>query len=254
MIKSFGKNILFLIRNVEVIYKLLTIGFERKTIKNFEEPIIFFAPSGTYSARGLSAMDKKGRYEAPLLEKFFKSLNSNSVVLDIGANVGIYTLIAGKKTENIHSFEPDPYALYLLKKNIRYPNINATIVQKFVGDKNTSKMITVDTYCQQKNIRPTHIKIDIEGYEMFVLHGMNKTLTRYKPKLFIEFHERIIKGQLAFSKQDINNFFEFLKEYGYNIIFNGHHYEMRTSKNRLYNHFEWYSIPPNNVNYACIAE
>jgi len=230
------------------------LGFERKTIENFGEPITFFVPHGTHSATGLSEMDRKGRYEAPLLEKFFKSLNSNSVVLDIGANVGIYTLIAGKKTKNIHSFEPDPYFAYLLKKNVRHSNINATVVKKFVGDKNTSKMITVDAYCRQKNIRPTHTKIDIEGYEMFLLPGMDGTLTRYKPKLFIEFHDRIIRERMRFSKQDINNFFESLKEHGYTIIFNGHHYEMRTSKNRLYNNFEWHSIPPNSVNYACIAE
>jgi len=248
------QNILFSIPHVEVICKLLILGFVRKEIKNFEEPITFFARSGTYSVTGPSGMDRKGRYEAPLLEEFFKSLNSNSVVLDIGASVGIYTLIAGKKTQNIHSFEPDPYLVYLLKKNTRYSNINATIVKKFVGDRNTSKMITVDAYCRQKNLRPTHIKIDVEGYEMFVLRGMNRTLTRYKPKLFIEFHERTIRERLRFDRQDINNFFESLKRHGYNMIFNGHHYEMLTRKNRLYNDFEWYSIPPNSVNYACIAE
>jgi hypothetical protein len=252
-IKSFWRNILFPIPHVKVIYKLLTLGYEVKTIKNFEDPISFFVPSGDYSGLGNSGIDKKGRYEGPLLEKFSKSLNSNSVVLDIGANVGIYTLIAGKKTRNIHSFEPDPYFVYLLKKNVKYSNINATIVQKFVGDKNTSKMITIDTYCSQKDVRPTHIKIDIEGYEMFLLHGMNKTLTRYKPKLSIEFHEKIIREQLKLSKQDINNFFGLLKGHGYYMIFNGHHYDMSTSKNKLYN-FEWHSIPPNNVNYACIAE
>lgn len=127
-------------------------------------------------------------------------------------------------------------------------------MKKFAGDRNTSKIITVDAYCQRKKIQPTHIKIDIEGYEMFVLHGMNRTLARYKPKLFIEFHERIIRERLKFSKQDVNDFFGSLKEHGYNMIFNGHHYEMRASKNRLYDNFEWYSFPPNGVNYACIAE
>lgn len=116
MIRSLGKDILFSIPYAEVICKLLILGFERKTIKNFGEPMTFFAPSRTSSGTGLSAIDRKGRHEAPLLEKFFKSLNSNSVVLDIGANVGIYTLVAGKKTQDIHSFEPDPYFAYLLKK------------------------------------------------------------------------------------------------------------------------------------------
>ena len=254
MIKSFGKRVLFSVPQTIVIYSMFKLlkGFEKQTIRNFQEPISFFAPRKSY-IRARSGFDRNGRYEAPLLERFFKSLNSKSVVLDIGADVGIYTLIAGKKTKNIHCFEPDPYAVYLMKKNIERLNINPTIVRKFVGDKNASNMITIDTYCQQNNVYPTHIKIDIEGYEIFALRGMDKTLTWYGPKLFIEFHERIIKERLKLSQKDVDNFFKFLKKHGYNMIFNGHHYEMLMSQNKLYN-FEWYSNRPNSINYACIAE
>lgn len=254
MIKSFGKRVLFSVPQTIVIYSMFKLlkGFEKQTIRNFQEPISFFAPRKSY-IQARSGIDRNGRYEAPLLERFFKSLNSKSVVLDIGADVGIYTLIAGKKTKNIHCFEPDPYAMYLMKKNIERLNINPTIVRKFVGDKNASNMITIDTYCQQNNVYPTHIKIDIEGYETFALRGMDKTLTWYGPKLFIEFHERIIKERLKLSQKDVDNFFKFLKKHGYNMIFNGHHYEMLMSQNKLYN-FEWYSNRPNSINYACIAE
>ncbi len=54
-------------------------------------------------------------------------------------------------------------------------------------------------------------------------------------------------------QKDVDNFFKFLKKHGYTIIFNGHHYEMLMSQNKLYN-FEWYSNRPNGVNYTCIAE
>lgn len=249
--KTFLKSMLHSIPYIKVAYKLLTIGFERKTIRNFEEPITLFTPS-----RGLhfsDVMDRKGRFEAPMAKKFLESLNSNSMVLDIGASVGVYALIAGRKTENIHCFEPEPYFVYLMKKNIRHANISATIVQKFVGDKDSSKMVTIDTYCQRKKICPTHIKADIEGYEVYALRSMKETLTRCKPKLFIEFHERIIKERLGFNEEDVNNFFSTLRKCGYDIVFNGHHYEMRTSKSGFYD-FKWHAIPPNNVVYALFAQ
>lgn len=254
-IKTFARKILFLTPHARLIYKLATARVAPKIIRNFpDSPVILLAPSGKYSATEQSpGMDKEGRYEAPLMQKFFESLDSCSVVLDIGAYVGLYSLVAGKRTQNIHSFEPDPYFAYLLRKNVRYSRTSAVIVKKSVGDKNSSKMITVDRYCRKNNVCPTHIKMDVEGYEMLILHGMNRTLTRHKPKLFVEFHEEIIREQMKFSQEDIDDFFEALKEHGYTMIFNGHHHEMQTSKERLYN-FVWHSTPPNNVNYAFVAE
>jgi len=45
------------------------------------------------------------------------------------------------------------------------------------------EMRTIDSICQA--IRPTHIKMDIEGSEMDALHGATYTLQKYRPKLAI---------------------------------------------------------------------
>lgn len=50
---------------------------------------------------------------------------------------------------------------------------------------------TLDSFVQTTGIVPDIIKIDIEGAEAFLLLGGMKTLTKYKPELFIELHSII---------------------------------------------------------------
>lgn len=72
-----------------------------------------------------------------------KEIKEGDTVLDIGANIGYYTLIFAKlvgENGRVFAFEPDPENFAILKKNIEingYQNI--TLVQKAVS--NESKMI-----------------------------------------------------------------------------------------------------------------
>lgn len=253
-IPSFLANLVIAIPYMKRFYQFwgtATRRFEKTALNNFGEPIFFFAHSSFLSGKW-SAMDKAGRYEAPLAEKFYESLNDDSVVFDVGASVGIYTLIAAQKTQKIHCFEPNGYLTVLLKKNVRLANVTAKIIQKFVSNRNSFQTITIDSYCQQTRTGPTHIKMDIEGHEIFACQGMTETLTQFHPSLFIEFHENIIK-RLGFTDIDITNFFQDLVNRGYKLSFNSHLYDMCTSKERIYRDFNWHSRPPNHINYACIG-
>ena len=42
---------------------------------------------------------------------------------------------------------------------------------------------------------PTHIKIDVEGYEAAVVRGAKRTLTRWAPLLFLELHNEMIRSE-----------------------------------------------------------
>lgn len=70
------------------------------------------------------------------LKVFSKFIHKNSVIFDIGANTGIYSLISGIITVEgqVYSFEPNPVNLKRLKKNIELNSSkNITVIPKAVG-------------------------------------------------------------------------------------------------------------------------
>ena len=57
-----------------------------------------------------------------------------------------------------------------------------------------TKEVTLDQIAQDYKLIPTHIKIDVEGYEAAVLKGGRKILSQEStPLLFIELHNQIIR-------------------------------------------------------------
>ena len=141
------------------------------------------------------------------------------VVIDVGANVGIITLTAlgviGNKGE-VHAFEPHPHTCAYLRRNITLyrgdarvcvynmavgNSVGATrILNHYVKDINhiveqggiSTAMTTLDACIPQQKIHV--LKIDAEGYELFVLQGASRTLehtecvfVEYSPKTYARF-------------------------------------------------------------------
>lgn len=146
-------------------------------------------------------------------------LKSDSVFLDLGANIGIYSLQASKKLSNtgkIISFEPFSINFDLLKKHIDWANLSQVKLEKKAvrningfltlyhdkqaknlgmvtatysefADKEDVEQITIDTYVEQEKLSKIDvIKIDIEGFEYETLLGMEKTLSKFKPVILME--------------------------------------------------------------------
>ncbi|MFA5866572.1 MAG: FkbM family methyltransferase [Actinomycetota bacterium] len=145
----------------------------------------------------------EGKYEPFESEIVEKTLREGDVVLDVGANIGCYTLIAAKAVGSkgrVYAFEPDPNNFALLKRNIEVNNYhNVTPIQKAVTDKTgTLKLyvsdrskgdhrifnsydgresieieaIKLDDYFINKEKRIDFIKMDIQGAEANALKGM----------------------------------------------------------------------------------
>jgi FkbM family methyltransferase len=143
-----------------------------------------------------------------------------NVVLDIGGHVGYYTLQFARKvgpSGHVHTFEPMSRTFFRLKRNVLANALNNVTLNQcavraesgpltvyYFGEDNigassvtalregskaeTVPAITIDEYLREHGCsRIDVVKIDVEGSEMAVLHGMTRTLQDVDaPDLFVE--------------------------------------------------------------------
>lgn len=153
-----------------------------------------------------------------------KEIKSGDVVLDLGANIGFYTLIAAKlvgKKGRVFAFEPEPDNFARLEMNVRLNSYeNVVLVQKAVSnrtgkctlylsdrDRATHRIydirdgrrsievesIRLDDYFHNQKV--DFIKMDIEGAEWAALQGMSLLLEKNKRvKILTKFLPSGLKG------------------------------------------------------------
>ena len=187
-----------------------------------------------------------------LTTKMFKEgINKGDVVLDLGANVGYYSLLAAQlvgKEGKVYSFEPEPKNFSVLLKNIElngYDNIVPvqkavsdtsgkitfflhnrdtgahTIYQPEPGERQFTESIevetvTLDEFLNGKENHVNVVKVDVEGAEMAVLTGMKNMIKENQDlKMFIEFHPPGIKR-----RGDSSSVFarQLLEDYGFSVL------------------------------------
>jgi len=167
-------------------------------------------------------------WEASETEYFQSVLNFGDTVLDIGANIGWFTLVAAKKIGNqgtIHSFEPRPATLSALKRTISdnrlqscvtvWPHAlsdEASLVDLFwapntdnpggstFGDASyraagfeSAQVVAVRLDDLLPDIAPDVVKIDVEGAEPKALKGAVQALARKHPPILSELHATQLK-------------------------------------------------------------
>lgn len=195
------------------------------------------------------SLDTYKMYENDDIEMVKKEIDKNSTMIDIGAHIGLYTLIFSKFLDNgkIISFEPSSHNYSILEKNIKLNNCNNVILNKnavysknmevdlHVNNYNTGdnriyypgikrqiekvSAITIDTYLMNNEYinNISFIKIDTQGVELAVLQGCEKTLLKYHPKILFEYWPRGLKEYGSTEEELLN----FLINLGYKIYRNG---------------------------------
>ena len=161
-------------------------------------------------------------------EKFLIDLDlTGQTIYDMGGFHGIFTLFFARsvgKNGRVVTFEPNPKNYVKILDNIRVNHFkNAQVEPIAVGNEKGKKPLvyqrsalgagslqeeikaqfvqkrgvktvqveidTLDNLIEQKSLpEPDFVKIDVEGLEMDVLLGMNETVERHKPKIFVELH------------------------------------------------------------------
>ncbi len=141
-------------------------------------------------------------------------LGSGGVILDCGANLGIFSAYAAAKGNKVYAFEPIPKSLeYLNEVKNLYDSLeivplalsdkagkvtmscNDNLGQNRIVSKKSDRTTdvfstTVDDFVIENNLKSVDfIKADIEGAERYMLRGAANTLKKFAPKLSIcEYH------------------------------------------------------------------
>jgi FkbM family methyltransferase len=164
--------------------------------------------------------------EPEQLDALSNALQPGQVFFDIGANVGLYTMLASRgvgPTGKVIAIEPDVRNLsHLYKHACLNKATNITILpgacadqcklQVFVFGTNYATghlaqegnmctdqsvpvlCVSVDAIVDTMDVMPDIMKIDVEGAEMDVLKGAENVLRRRKPKIFLSTHSKELRS------------------------------------------------------------
>lgn len=164
------------------------------------------------------ALGKYEEYETMLMQK---QLTGKGVVVDVGANIGYYTLLMATVAKKVYALEPDKECFEILKKNVEENKLkNVVILNVAASNKKENRKLFVDKdnlgngrlnskdcfsfdSAQDRNdvivdclrlddiLINEHkidlIKIDTQGWEPAVIEGTRKIIERDKPTMFLEY-------------------------------------------------------------------
>ncbi len=164
----------------------------------------------------------EGEYEAPVEQVLLSNLRPGSVFYDVGAHIGVFSLIAARNLGSHGSvlvFEPDPSNVRRIKEHASRNHLDAIrIIPKAVcssvgrlrfqrasvqssmnrgvladddsaiGESTIEVETTTLDAVGQDYVLPSLIKIDVEGFEAAVLRGSEGIFRSAKPLLVCEIH------------------------------------------------------------------
>jgi len=181
-----------------------------KKAKVFGKYTFYYLANDKYIGQRI-ALEKYEPYETQLI---LRQTRPGDVVVDVGANIGYYTVLLANKVGNtgkIYAFEPDKTNFEILRKNVEVNNlknvetINAAVGSKVGklklhkskdnlgdhklygsdGETEEVKIIKLDDFLKNKKI--DLMKIDTQGWEPEVIEGAKNIINRNKPIVFLEY-------------------------------------------------------------------
>jgi len=170
-----------------------------------------------------------GKYEPELAQLFRSCIAPDRDVIDVGANIGFYSVLAAKHLDKgrVLAAEPTKAAHARLLQNLalngvadkvivfnglisskdattdikivegreEYSSIGAMAHPSIAGQPIVTETIRsrpLDALVKDHQLDPAVIKVDVEGAEMMVFEGAEETLKRHRPIVISEFSRPLL--------------------------------------------------------------
>lgn len=195
---------------------------EITSIEKDGKKVSFFTPNDTTKWRAQTLYTKE-----PSTVWWIEQMKEGEVMFDVGANVGVYSVLAGAKGVKVYAFEPEAENFALLCKNLSLNNIEPNAYCVAISDRQVagtlyagqkeaggachtfneplghdlnyrepvftqgSLGITLDRLVEDGLPSPQHIKIDVDGLEYSVVRGADKILKNGVVSVLVEVNKNL---------------------------------------------------------------
>jgi FkbM family methyltransferase len=170
--------------------------------------------------------------------QFLSHCHPGMFLFDIGANFGLFSLACARMGGKAVAIDPSPFATKMIANQLRLNKLGdaVQVLEVAVGEtEGTVEMLSSGIYSDgyyryepgraHKDLKrvqvttidhlsddlgqPSHLKIDVEGYEGAVIRGSRNLLTRSSPTIFLELHNEMVRksgADVAFCVNELLNF------------------------------------------------
>jgi FkbM family methyltransferase len=175
--------------------------------------------------------------------QFLAHCHTGMFLFDIGANFGLFSLACARMGGKAIAIDPSPIATRMIANQLHLNKLGKVVqvLEVAVGDaEGTLEMLSAGIYSDgyyryepdrdHRDLtrvrvttvdhlsdclgRPSHLKIDVEGYEGAVIRGSRNLLRQSSPTIFLELHNEMVRksgADVAFCINELLNL-------GYNIF------------------------------------
>lgn len=215
-------------------------------------------------------------FEQPFHALVVDHLSPDAVALDVGANIGVTSLILSRFLTNgrVFAFEPSPTVFRILEANLRNNEaVNVTPIRLAVGSEkgalefvdmsayghivqsesmeDTAHVVAVDVVTLDQFVKDNSIdridllKIDTEGFEHNVFLGMTGIEEMFRPLVYFEFNSWCL---IAFNNENPREFLNYILS-RFSAVF---YFDETGSPLRLTKHNTMEFLHRNLVEHGCV--
>lgn len=192
-------------------------------------------------------------WDIHVFRKLQPYINSDSVVLDLGACFGQMTMAFSKMCAEVHAFEAHPFQYGLIVKTLEsnetknvicynkavwdsdnlsliYPkpklNVYSSVGSWGIDPTQTELQDEQDVVVQSMTIdslnlpRVDVVKIDVQGADLRAMRGMVDTIKRCKPVIAFEYETAFAESLF---NENIQDYKDFIKEINYHVTWEHEH-------------------------------